>query len=350
MPVLLTRLNLFCIVGLLAGGAVALGIWSAGAGLAGSQRPPKVCLATEDRPSAPGSGMVWIEGGRFKMGSDQFRPEEAPVRQQAVAGFWIDSHDVTNEQFARFVRETGYVTVAERLEPVRVAEAGSGATRAQPVPRGSMVFMPPDQIRNPQDIGQWWKLDRGANWRAPEGRGSNLRGREHHPVVHVAFEDAEAFARWEGHLLPTEAQWEFAARGGRDGEPFTWGTEPEADDEPLANHWRGTFPFFNLGAKGYKGTSPVGCFPANPFGLYDMAGNVWQWTQDVWTSDHEVTDISAPANSADEVYVIKGGSYLCATNYCMRFRPAARQPGGASSSASHIGFRTVLVQPPPPRP
>ena len=187
MPVLPNRLNLFCIAGLLAGGAVALGIWSLGDVLAGSQKPLRVCVAAEDRPSAPGSGMVWIEGGRFKMGSDQFRPEEAPVRELAVAGFWIDSHDVTNEQFARFVGETGYVTVAERLEPVRVAEAGSGAKRAQPVPRGSMVFMPPDQILKPQDIGQWWKLDRGANWRAPEGPGSNLEGREHRPVVHVAL-------------------------------------------------------------------------------------------------------------------------------------------------------------------
>ena len=280
--------------------------------------------------------MSWIPGGRFKMGSEEFRAEEAPVRDVAVEGFWIERHDVTNAQFTIFVRETGYATLAERVD------------RATGRPAGSIVFAPPSDVRNLQDIAQWWRLETGANWRQPEGPGSDLKGLQNHPVVHVSHEDAEAYAKWAGRTLPTEAQWEFAARGGRDGETFAWGPEPDTDDAPRANRWRGIFPVFNTGSKGYKGTSPVGCFPANPFGLFDMTGNVWQWTRDAWTVDHNATKSAAVVHPTEPVYVIKGGSYLCATNFCMRYRPAARQPGDGTSSASHIGFRTVLSLNNPP--
>ena len=192
-------------------------------------RAADMCLAASDRPGTPDAGMQWIAGGRFAMGSEQFRAEEAPVRDAYVAGFWIDTHDVTNAQFARFVRETGYVTTAERT------------TAASEVPAGSMLFSAPRNVRDGQDIRQWWRIEPGANWRNPEGPGSDLSHRQYHPVVHVSYEDAEAYARWAGRTLPTEAQWEFAARGGRDGDAFIWGAEPDTDEAPKANHWRGNF-------------------------------------------------------------------------------------------------------------
>jgi sulfatase modifying factor 1 len=291
------------------------GLWHEAAG----RPPPEACRALDDRLPGPGAGMVWIPGGRFRMGSENFRAEEAPIREAAVEGFWMDEEDVTNAQFDRFVRATGYVTLAER---------GGGG----------WVFAAPDAAGDARDIGQWWQRVAGASWRHPEGPGSDLATRPNHPVVQIAFEDALAYASWAGRALPSEAEWEFAARGGRDGADFSWGEAPDIDDAPQANHWRGGFPTENLGSKGYRGTSPVGCFPANGYGLHDMAGNVWQWTRDPWTDDHAGTD--APA---DRRHVIKGGSFLCAPNYCMRYRPASRQPGEAGSGASHIGFRTVLI-------
>lgn len=290
-------------------------------------RPVESCLASDDRPVAPGAGMVWIPGGRFRMGSDRAWPEEAPVREAEVAGFWIDTHDVTNAQFARFVRETGYVTVAERTH-----EPGARL--------GAMVFSASADIQDLTDISQWWHLDPDADWRHPEGRGSSLAHRQNHPVVQVAYEDAVAYARWAGKDLPTEAQWERAARGGRDGATFTWGDEPDSMESPRADVWRGVFPAMDLGSKGFTGTAPVGCFPPNGFGLYDMTGNVWQWTRDAWTPDHDAAVESAEAR------VIKGGSFLCAANYCLRYRPAARQPGDMSTGAAHLGFRTVRAGPP----
>lgn len=291
-------------------------------------RLPEVCLAVGDHLPTPTSGMIRIAGGRFKMGSDEFRAEEAPVRDVSVGAFWIDAHDVTNAQFARFVRETGYITVAER------------ATQGQPA--GSPVFVTPLEIRDMQDLGQWWKFIPGANWLHPEGPVSDITRRQSHPVVHVAYEDASAFARWAGRTLPTEVQWEFAARSGLDGKRFSWGNEHEPDDEPQGNYWRGIFPVLNFGSKGFKGTSPVGCFPANGYGLYDMTGNVWQWTRDAWTPDHDPTSSLTQPASYVETQVIKGGSFLCATNFCLRYRPAARQPGDSGGGASHIGFRTVF--------
>ncbi|HRJ68712.1 MAG TPA: formylglycine-generating enzyme family protein [Beijerinckiaceae bacterium] len=294
---------------------------------------PTSCIADEDRPGSPKAGMVWVARGTFRMGSDAAWPEERPPRPVTVDGFWIDRHHVTNAQFARFVAATGYVTFAERRDP------RSG------VANGSLVFSQPRDIRDLQDIGQWWRLVPGANWRHPEGPGSGIAERQHHPVVHVAYEDAAAYAAWAGRELPTEEQWEFAARGGREGALYTWGDERDTGEAPLANRWHGTFPLVNTGSRGFRGTSPVGCFPANGYGLYDMAGNVWQWTRSVWTDDH-----AAPQDSSGSTgeRVIKGGSFLCAPNYCMRFRPAARQPGEPGSSTSHIGFRTVHAGAPPP--
>lgn len=295
---------------------------------------PEACILTSDEPETLVSGMAFIPAGQFKMGSEDYLREEAPVRMSATEGFWIDSHDVTNAQFARFVAETGYVTVAERPR----------ASEIDPRP-GSFVFVAPAEIADLEDSNQWWRFVPGADWRHPEGPQSTIARRMNHPVVQVAYEDAEAYARWAGHSLPTEAQWEVAARGGLDGAKFNWGQRNDTDDAPLANHWRGIFPTLNLGSKGFKGTSPVGCFPPNAYGLYDMAGNVWQWTQDVWQGRTYSTSVAVPLQRRNQFRVLKGGSYLCAMNSCMRYRPAARQPGDASVGTSHIGFRTVLALP-----
>jgi formylglycine-generating enzyme len=295
---------------------------------------PEACIASSDEPQAPGAGMVFIAADRFMMGSEDYRREEAPVRQSTAGGFWIDSHDVTNVQFARFVRETGYLTVAERA---RTLESDQRP--------GSFVFVPPVDVADLDDPGQWWRFVPGADWRHPEGPQSTIAHRMNHPVVQVAYEDAEAYARWAGRSLPSETQWEFAARGGLDGVRFNWGNQDDSDEAPQSNHWRGIFPTLNLGSKGFKGTSPVGCFPPNGYGLYDMAGNVWQWTQDAWHGRATSGSIATPVLLPSQFRVIKGGSFLCAANFCMRYRPAARQPGDASIGASHIGFRTVLALP-----
>ena len=284
---------------------------------------PSSCTDPFDRPLQPGHGMVAIPGGHFKMGSEDFRAEEAPATEVAVAPFWIDQYHVTNAQFDRFVRQTGYVTTAER------AHDGS--------PAGAFVFVAPATVRDLADESQWWKFVPGANWRHPEGPASGIVGLMQHPVVQVSYDDAEAYANWVGHALPTEAEWEWAARGGHDDEIYIWGNEPDSNDKPKANVWRGVFPIYNEGTKGFQGTSPVGCFAANGFGLFDMAGNVWQWTADAWSADHTV----AAGKTTTREQVIKGGSFLCATNFCLRYRPAARQPSDATSGAIHIGFRTV---------
>ena len=294
---------------------------------------PQVCSQVDDKPSRPQSGMVKVTGGIFAMGSEDFRAEEAPVINATVGSFWIDAHDVTNAQFERFVREAGYATVAERW---------NGGN-----PPGAFVFKPPIDAVELADPSRWWRFVEGANWRHPEGPGSDITRRRWHPVVQIAYEDAEAYAHWSNRALPTEAQWEYAARGGFSGQAYTWGNEPDTADEPKANNWRGVFPVLNLGTNGFKGTSPVGCFPPNAYGLYDMAGNVWQWTRDSWTSDHHRPASAINAIDANNVRVIKGGSFLCATNFCLRYRPAARQPGESAVGASHIGFRTVLEAPMP---
>ena len=282
------------------------------------------------------------------MGADDFYPDERPVHERRVAPFWIESHEVTNELFAAFVAATGYVTVAEReLDPA----AFPGADPADLVP-GSMVFTPTAGPVDLDDWRAWWRWQPGADWRHPFGQASSIDDRLQHPVVHVAFEDASSYAAWAGLRLPTEAEHEFAARGGLDGEPFAWGSEPYPDGVAQANSWLGRFPYDN---RGVGGTAAVGSYPANGYGLFDMTGNVWEWTRDYYTPRHirlsdSPVDPGKRQNmlaraSADEAFpasprrVLKGGSFLCSPEYCLRFRPAARSPQSEDTGMSHIGFR-----------
>jgi formylglycine-generating enzyme required for sulfatase activity len=305
----------------------------------------------------PGEDMVWIAGGTFKMGSDRHYAEERPVHHVTVDGFWIDRYPVTNEQFARFVAETGHVTFAE-IAPR--AEDYPGALPEMLHP-GSLVFVQPPGPVDLRNIGNWWRFVLGADWRHPYGPDSSLDGLEKHPVVHVAYADALAYAKWAGKLLPTEAQWEFAARGGLDGVPYAWGDELTPGGKFMANTWQGRFPWENLGDDGYERTSPVGSFPSNGYGIYDMIGNTWEWTSDWYTPRHPDEQTKAccvPLNPRggrkEESYdpaapqikiprkVLKGGSHLCAPNYCRRYRPAARFPEPVDTSTSHVGFRCIV--------
>jgi formylglycine-generating enzyme len=305
-------------------------------------------------------GMVEIPRGRCRIGSDDFYAEEGPVRDVEVDAFAIDRAPVTVTQFTRFVHETGYVTVAERPpDPADYPEADPSLLVA-----GSAVFHPTPGPVPLDDPGRWWAYVPGANWRHPWGANSDNSERDDHPVTHIAYEDAEAYAVWADKELPTEAEWEYAARGGLDGAIFAWGDEERPSGELMANFWQGDFPWRNVGAKGWRGTTPVGLFPPNDFGLHDMTGNVWEWTSDYYSprgagaDPHASPCCTPPANprvdSPDAGYdvgrpgahiprrVIKGGSHLCAPSYCLRYRPAARQPGAIDTSTSHIGFRCVV--------
>jgi len=307
------------------------------------------CAAYSGLPSDDGAaaGMVFIRGGTFVMGSERHRPEERFTHTVRVDGFWIDRHEVTNAQFREFVAATGYVTLAERgLDPA----THPGMPRELLVP-GSVVFVPPTNVASGGRITQWFQYVAGANWRAPTGPGSTIAGKDNHPVVHIAYEDALAYARWRDRELPTKAQWEFAARGGRDGED-DWSSAFDADGKPIANTWQGIFPVYNTNEDGYVGTAPVGCFKPNGYGLYDMIGNVWEWTSDWYRPGHprekavnptgpELQDLALTGGQSPS-RVIKGGSFLCASNYCSRYRPAARQPQEVDLGAAHLGFRTVL--------
>jgi sulfatase modifying factor 1 len=281
----------------------------------------------------PSAGPAWVPGASFRMGSDAHYPEEAPARVVAVDGFWIDRRQVTNRQFAEFVMATGHVTVAERpLDPA----AFPGAPAENLVP-GSLVFV---RTRGPVDlrhINQWWRWTPGASWRAPEGPGSTLDGRDEHPVVHVAYEDAERYAAWAGRTLPSEAEWELAARGGLDGAAYTWGEEPEPAGERLANYWHGEFPW--RAEAGYGTTAPVGSYPPNGHGLFDMAGNVWEWTTSWYGGSEAASRDPSQPQFAVPRKVLKGGSFLCADSYCRRYRPAARRPQMIDTGMSHVGFR-----------
>jgi len=289
--------------------------------------------------------MAWIPGGTFLMGSDDFYPEERPVRGVAVDGFWMDMKMVTAAQFRRFVRETGYVTLAERpLDPADYPDADAALL----VP-GSLVFRKAPGPTPLVDVRAWWEYVPGASWKRPGGPGTTINGRDHHPVVQVAYEDAEAYAAWGGKELPTEAEWERAARGRLEGARFVWGDEEFPDGAPAANTWQGRFPWENLKLDGYEGTSPVASFAPNGYGLFDMAGNVWEWTVDAFTTHDGVEGkraCCAPQHlgTADKFprKVIKGGSHLCAPNYCLRYRPAARQSETIDTSTGHIGFRCVV--------
>jgi formylglycine-generating enzyme len=285
--------------------------------------------------------MVAIPAGSFRMGSDDFYAEERPVREVDVDGFWIDAYPVTASEYRRFVRASGYVTVAERpLDPVDYPDADPDLL----VP-GSLVF---GKTRGPvplDDPRRWWEYVPGATWKRPGGRGTTINGRDRHPVVQVAYEDAEAYASWAGKELPTEAEWECAARGGLEDAAFAWGDEQFPDGKPMANTWQGQFPWQNLKLDGYEGTSPVGSFPPNGYGLYDMTGNVWEWTSDWFTGQNADAPCCAPEPLAGERFprrVIKGGSHLCAPNYCLRYRPAARQGEAIDTATSHLGFRCVI--------
>jgi sulfatase modifying factor 1 len=274
-------------------------------------------------------GMIWLDAGSFLMGSHEFYPEEQPVRRVETDGFWIDSHPVTVAAFRRFVNATGHVTVAER-EP-RPADYPN-ADPALLVP-GSLVFSRPAGAVDLSDHRAWWAYVPGASWRRPEGPGSDVYAQARHPVTHVAYSDAEAYAAWAGRSLPTEAEWEFAARGGLSGARYAWGDDEFPGGHAMANTWQGEFPCQNLRIDGYEGTSPWGAFPPNGYGLYDVAGNVWEWTCDRYES------------SGDDAFprqVIKGGSHLCAPNYSLRYRPAARQGETIDSSTSDLGFRCVV--------
>jgi sulfatase modifying factor 1 len=296
------------------------------------------------------AGMTFIAGGTFAMGSDQHQSEERFTHVARVDGFWIDRHEVTNAQFKKFVDATGYVTLAERPVDPKVH---SDWPQEMLVP-GSVVFVPPKDAKG--EDGRWWQYVAGANWRRPRGPGSSIAGKENHPVVNIAYDDALAYAKWLGRSLPTEAQWEFAARGGHDGED-DWSSAFDPEGKPIANTWQGIFPVLNTNDDGYLQTAPVGCFPPNGYGLYDMIGNVWEWTSDWYRSSHSKAAATNPigpelislrmASGQTPSRVIKGGSYLCSMNYCSRFRPAARQPQENDLAAAHLGFRTVLNEPNP---
>ena len=306
--------------------------------------------------SAAQDGMVRIAGGTFHIGSDKHYAEEMPAHRVTVDAFRIDPHPVTNRQFREFVRATGHVTFAE------IAPDPRDYPGALPhmIYAGSLVFTPPAHPVDLRDWGQWWTFLKGADWRHPYGPKSNINGLDNHPVVHVAFGDAFAYARWAGKELPTEAEWEVAARGGLDRAEFAWGDEFTPDGMHMANTWQGEFPRQNLVHDGFARTSPVTAFPANGYGLYDMIGNIWEWTTDWYSAKHPADMPKAccvPANprggpemaSYDprqpEIRiprkVLKGGSHLCAPNYCRRYRPAARHAEPVDTSTSHVGFRCV---------
>ncbi len=312
---------------------------------------------TEQRPPDGRTGaMVFIPGGTFRMGSDHHYPEEAPSHRVSVDSFWIDRTPVTNRQFKEFVKATGHVTTAQ-VPPK--PEDYPGALPHM-IYAGSLVFLPPRRVTGLGDWSQWWTFMKGADWRHPHGPKSNINVLDNHPVVHVSYADALAYAKWAGKDLPTEAEWEFAARGGLEGEEFAWGNVLVPDGKHMANTWQGNFPIENLSEDGYERTSPVTAFPPNGYGVHDMIGNVWEWTSDWWSQQHEADAPKAcciPQNPRggreDASYdacqpairiprkVLKGGSHLCAPNYCRRYRPAARHAEPIDTSTSHVGFRCV---------
>lgn len=305
------------------------------------------------------TGMIHLEGGIFSMGSMAFYPEEKPIRRVKVDPFWIDEAPVTNAQFAEFVAATGHVTFAE-IAPDAKDYPGLDPVLAMP---GSLVFTAPSEPGSLADWSRWWAFVVGADWRHPQGPDSSIDGLEDHPVTQVTYDDAKAFTAWAGKALPTEAEWEFAARGGHDGREYQWGEELSPGGAMLANFWQGAFPHENTVEDGWERTSPVRSFPANDYGLFDMIGNVWEWTSDWYAmpkahekkradaccavsnprggTKRESADPCAPGLNIPR-RVTKGGSHLCAPNYCQRYRPAARQGQPIDTSTSHIGFRSIV--------
>jgi formylglycine-generating enzyme required for sulfatase activity len=305
--------------------------------------------------------MVWIPGGEFTMGTDGEvgRADERPAHRVKVDPFWMDEHEVTNAQFRRFVDATGYVTTAERVpdlgEIMRQLEPGRTPPRQEDLVAGSLVFVPTAGPVPLDDPSRWWKWVPGACWQHPQGPGSNLDGMDDHPVVHVSWDDAVAYAKWAGKRLPTEAEWEFAARGGLDAKPYDWGDEAPSDTAIHANVWQGDFPYRNTALDGYERTAPVKSYEANGYGLYDMAGNVWEWCADRYRADlyrqragggvvvnpPGPSEAFDPRNPRADSRVQKGGSFLCNEQYCSRYRPGARHGCAPDTGMSHVGFRCV---------
>ena len=325
-------------------------------------RPDKSEITAAEKPPHENvPGMVWIPEGTFVMGTDEAEAydHERPAHQVKVSGFWMDEAEVTNEQFAGFVDATGYVTVAERKPKWEDLQKQSPPGTPPPpdsvlVP-GALVFTPPDEPVMLNDYSQWWKWLPGANWRHPEGGGSNLKGRMQFPVIHVAFEDAQSYCLWAGKRLPTEAEWEFASRGGAEQQRYAWGNELKHNSRFMANTFQGSFPNHNSAEDGYDRLAPVKSFPPNAYGLYDMIGNVWEWTNDWYHVDYYKNLAKSPVNinpagparsyDPNEPYSIKrvskGGSFLCADDYCVNYRPSARQGTAFDSGMSNLGFRCV---------
>ncbi|MGE3316837.1 MAG: formylglycine-generating enzyme family protein [Planctomycetaceae bacterium] len=320
----------------------------------------------QDRPpeglAAP-AGMVWIPGGEFRMGGDDSlaRPEEMPPHRARVRSFWIDEHEVTNAEFRKFIDATKYVTTAER--PISWDELRKQLPPGTPKPPdenlkpGSLVFTPTKQPVPLDDVSGWWKWTPGASWKHPEGPESTLEGRDDHPVVQVSWDDAVAYARWAKKRLPTEAEWEFAARGGLDAKPFSWGDAPFSEASPQANIWQGEFPYRNNQSDKYERTAPVKSFAPNGYGLFDMSGNVWEWCAD-WYDATLYTRIDPnsvvdnprgpdrsfnPLNPYEPQRAQRGGSYLCSDSYCSRYRPSARHGCSPDTGMSHVGFRCVVT-------
>ncbi len=326
---------------------------------ASSNERPEPALADPQPPGEAPEGMVWIPGGTFTMGSEHATagPGEEPEHTVQVKGFWMDATEVTNAEFRKFVEATGYKTVAER--PVDWEELKKQLPPGTPKPPeevlqpGSLVFTPPDHAVGLRDYSQWWTWMTGADWRRPQGPGSSIEGKDNYPVVHIAYEDALAYAKWAGKRLPTEAEWEFASRGGLDGKPFAWGDELNPGGAFRANFFQGAFPHRNSAQDGYAGAAPVKSFPPNPYGLYDIIGNVWEWSADWYRPDtyaqraKTVRNPTGPAESFDPQEplipkrVIKGGSFLCSNEYCSNYRPSARMATAVDSGQEHLGFRCV---------
>lgn len=325
---------------------------------------PPVSSTTAPSAMRGPPGMAWIPAGEFTMGTDDAKAwsMEKPAHRVRISGFWMDTTEVTNAQFKRFVQATGYKTVAERTpdweELKKQVPPSTPKPAADVLQPGSLVFTPPDHAVPLNDIRQWWTWTHGADWRHPEGPKSTIEGRENHPVVQVAWEDVEAYAKWAGKRLPTEAEWEYAARGGLEGKKFVWGNEEVTDERPRCNIWQGQFPWKNTLNDQYLRTAPVKTFQPNGYGLYDMDGNVWEWCSDFFRADEytrsrterkgqPLIDPQGPSDSwdPDEILAntpkraIRGGSFLCHKNYCESYRPSARRGQTLDTSASHLGFR-----------